>query len=275
MLHFDAERTRLALPFGPLIAALRQRFAAGCEVPLRHSHVIANAAGQVVGTVLLMPAWLPGGRFGLKTVNIFPGNAALGKPALHAVYLLFDACSGEPLAQIDGDQITTRRTVAASALAAGYLARRDATRLLVVGAGRVARLLPDAMQAALPSIAQIEVWNHRPAAAVALAAAWQAAGQAARAVADLESAVRRADIVSCATLSTAALVRGEWLQAGTHVDLIGGFTPQMREADGESFRRARVWVDTAEALAKAGDVLQAVAEACFDPVCLLYTSRCV
>lgn len=261
---FDAEQTRDGLPFGPLIEALRRQFAAGCEVPLRHSHVIAGTDGQPAGTVLLMPAWRPGGRLGIKTVNIFPGNAGLGKPGLHSVYTLFDANTGEPLAQMDGNQITSRRTVAASALAASYLARPEAARLLVVGAGRVARLVPEAMSAVRPSLADIEVWNHRAEGAEALAAEWRAAGLSARAVPDLEAAVRRADIVSCATLSTQALVRGAWLQAGAHLDLVGSFTPQMREADSECFRRAAVCVDTAEALAKAGDVLQAVAEGAFD-----------
>jgi ornithine cyclodeaminase len=261
---FDAEQTRAGLPFGPLIEALRRQFAAGCEVPLRHSHVIAGADGQPAGTVLLMPAWRPGGRLGLKTVNIFPGNAVLGKPGLHSVYTLFDANTGEPLAQLDGDQITARRTVAASALAAGCLARPDAARLLVVGAGRVARLVPEALLAVRPSLVEIEVWNHRAEGAQALAAEWRAAGLAARAVPGLEAAVRRADIVSCATLSTRALVLGAWLRPGTHLDLVGSFTAQMREADGECFRRAVVWVDTPEAWAKAGDLLQAVAEGAFE-----------
>lgn len=268
MQHFDAARTRAGLPFGPLIDALRRAFAEGCEVPLRHTHTIAGADGQPLGTVLLMPAWRPGGRLGIKTVNVFPGNAALGKPGLHAVYTLFDAGTGEPLAQLDGDEITVRRTVAASALAASHLARHDATRLLVVGAGRVARWVPAAMRAARPALREVQVWNHRAAGADALARQWRDEGLEASAVGDLEAAVRQADIVSCATLSTQALVRGPWLRPGTHLDLVGGFTPTMREADGECLRRARVWVDTAEAMAKSGDLLQAVAEVAFDPACL-------
>jgi len=265
MQHFDAAQTRAGLPFGPLIEALRRGFAEGCEVPLRHTHTLAGTDGQPLGTVLLMPAWRPGGRLGIKTVNVFPGNAALGKPGLHAVYTLFDARTGEPLAQLDGDQITARRTVAASALAASYLARADATRLLVVGAGRVARLVPEALRAVRPALREVRVWNHRPAGAQALAQQWRDDdGIDAVAVTDLEAAVRQADIVSCATLSTQALVQGAWLRPGTHVDLVGGFTPSMREADGDCLRRARVWVDTAEAMAKAGDLLQAVAEGAFD-----------
>lgn len=260
MLTFDAEATRAALPMVPLVEALRAMFTSGCEVPPRHVHAIGDA-----GTMLLMPAWRAGRRFGVKTVNVFPGNTTLGLPALHAVYTLFDATTGVPLAQIDGGEITARRTVAASALAASQLAREDARRLLVVGAGRVAALVPEAMFAVRPGLAQVQVWNHRPARAEALAGRWRAAGIDATAVTDLETAVRGADIVSCATLATAPLVQGRWLADGTHLDLVGAFTPQMREADADCLRRCRVWVDTAEALAKAGDLLQA-AEGGFDPV---------
>jgi ornithine cyclodeaminase/alanine dehydrogenase-like protein (mu-crystallin family) len=249
----DADATRERLPLPALIEALRAMFISGCEVPARHVHQVGD------GTVLLMPAWRTGALLGLKTVNVFPGNGARGLPGVHSVYTLFDARTGEPLAQMDGNEITTRRTVAASALAASFLARRGARRLLVVGAGRVARLTTEAMRAVRPGLDQVELWSRRPAAAQALAAA-----VGGRAVADLEAAVRRADIVSCATLAGAPLVHGAWLGDGAHLDLVGSFTPAMREADGAAFARARVFVDTAEALTKSGDVLQAVAEGAFD-----------
>lgn len=267
MRHFDAAATRVALPLPALVQALRQRFIQGCEVPPRHVHRLPAADAGPGGTVLLMPAWTVGGRLGIKTVNVFPANAARGLPALHATYALFDATTGVPLAQMDGAELTTRRTVAASALAASCLARADAQRLLVVGSGRLAQVVPEAMASVRP-ITQVQVWNHRSAGAQALAADLRAAGWNAHAVDDLATAVARADIVSCVTLSQQALVRGAWLQPGTHLDLVGGFTPQMREADGDCLRRADVWVDTAEALAKAGDLLQAVAEGAFQPEAL-------
>ena len=256
----DTATTRRHLGFAPLIEALRQMFASGCEVPRRHTHAIAAA-----GTFLLMPAWRAGRRLGIKTVTVFPGNAARGLPGLHSTYLLFDAATGVPLAQLDGNEITSRRTAAASALAASFLARRDARRLLIVGSGRVAALLAEAMRAVRP-IEEVVVWNHRPESARALAAALAAAGidgLSARAADDLEAAVSNADIVSCATLATAPLIRGEWLRPGTHLDLIGSFTPQMREADAACFARSRVFVDTPEALAKAGDVLDAIGAGAF------------
>ena len=257
----DADTTRRHLPFAALIEALRAMFVAGCEVPPRGVHRIAGADGG--GTLLTMPAWRAGARLGVKTVTIFPGNGARGLPGLHSTYLLFDATTGVPLAQLDGNEITSRRTAAAAALAASFLARADARRLLVVGTGRVAALLADAMRAVRP-IDTVQVWNHRSASARALAARLRALGIAASATEDLATAVAAADIVSCATLSNAALVRGDWLRPGTHLDLIGSFTPQMREADAECFARCRVFVDTEEALAKSGDVLEAIAAGAFD-----------
>ncbi len=261
MRFVDAANTRRHLGFAPLIEALRAMFVAGCEVPTRHTHTLAAEHGEG-GTVLLMPAWRVGRHFGLKTVTIFPGNSRLGKPALHSIYLLFDASSGEPLAQIDGDEITSRRTAAASALAASFLARADATRLLIVGSGRVAALLAEAMRAVRP-IGEVQVWNHRGASATALTARLREAGFDASATDDLADAAANADIISCATLSTAPLIRGEWLRPGTHLDLIGSFTPRMREADAACFARCRVFVDTHEALAKSGDALQAIAQGAF------------
>jgi len=262
MKQFDAPTTRQALPFGDLIAAIERMFVAGCEVPPRHVHKIGNREGEQ-GTVLIMPAW-HAGYMGIKTVNIFPGNAARGLPGLFSTYILYSAATGQPLATIDGDEITARRTAAASALAARYLARRDARRLLVVGSGRVARLLPEAYRALLP-IEEITVWSRNPAAASRMAAELSADGCSVRASTQLEEAVRQADVVSCATLATEPVIRGAWLQPGSHLDLIGGFTPQMREADDDCFKGSALYVDTVEALQKAGDLLGPMARGVFAP----------
>ena len=159
-----------------------------------------------------------------------------------------------PLALLDGDQITSRRTAAASALAARWLARADARHLLVVGAGRVAQWLPAAYRVVRP-IERVSVWARSPAQAEALAAAWRDEGLDAHAVTDLMAAVRLADIVSCATLATEPLVQGAWLQPGSHLDLIGSFTPAMREADDACLAGAALYIDTEEALTKSGDLL--------------------
>ena len=261
---FDANATRDALPFDRLIPALENMFVAGCEVPPRHVHAIPAPDGGSM-TSLIMPAWQPGRYYGIKTVNIAPGNAALGLPGLHSTYLLYDAVRGVPLAQIDGNQITNRRTVAASALAASRLARSDARRLLVVGAGQVARLLPDAYRAVLP-IEQVQVWARSPQQADTLAKALCAQGVEATAADDLETAVRHADVVSCATLATAPVVHGRWLQPGSHLDLIGSFTPAMREADDDCFVDASIYVDTTEALQKSGELLEPMSRGVFTAV---------
>ncbi len=253
MKYFDAQATVRALPFPALVEALARLFAAGCEVPPRQVHAIGDTL-----TALVMPAWVPGRYFGLKVVNVARGNAALGLPGVHAGYQLFDANTGVPLAAIDGGELTARRTVAASALAASRLARADARRQLIVGAGRLGSLLAPAM-AAVRAIDDVAVWSRDPRSAAQLAATLAADGLPARAVTDLARAVADADIVSCATLAEQPLVRGEWLAPGSHLDLIGGFTPAMREADDAAVAGADVWIDTADALAKAGDLVQPIA----------------
>jgi len=250
---FDAEATAAALPFDALVPALREMFIQGCEVPPRQVLTIESPDGPPL-TSLVMPAWQPGRYYGLKCINVAPGNAARGLPGLHASYLLHDAATGVPLALIDGSELTNRRTAAASALAASWLARADARQLLVVGAGRVAALLPAAYRAVRP-IARVTVWARRRAAAEALAADWRAQGFDAAAAPDLAAAVAAADIVSCATLATEPLVQGRWLRPGSHLDLIGSFTPAMREADDDAFRGATIFVDTEEALVKSGELL--------------------
>jgi ornithine cyclodeaminase len=253
----DAPATRDALPFARLVPALHRAFAEGCEVPPRQAHAIGQADG-IGCTSLIMPAWSrprsARPHYGVKIVNIAPGNAARGLPGLHASYLLFDALTGVPLACIDGGVLTTRRTAAASALAASFLARSDARRLLVVGAGAVARVLPEAYRAVRP-IEHVAVWARAPDKAAALADALRADGFDAAAEVDLAAAVAQSDIVSCATLATEPLVHGRWLAPGSHLDLIGSFTPQMREADDDCFAGARLFVDTDEALRKSGDLL--------------------
>ncbi len=255
----DASEVRRRLPWDALVAALRCAFAADITVPQRHSHTIG--AGN---RLLLMPAWRESGLFAVKTVSIFPDNAALGLPAVNGLVTVFDGRTGRPLAVLDGGELTARRTAAAAALAADFLARPDAKHLLVVGAGRVASLLPAAMRTVRPGLQRFTVWNRNPAGARRLAAQWRDEGLDAHAATELRAAVADADIVSCATLSTAPLVQGAWLQPGTHLDLIGSFTPAMRETDAACFGRSRVWIDTEEALQKSGDLVEAKRAGSFD-----------
>src|SRR5213594_2854938 len=162
---YSSEEVHAALPWPPLADALAQAFAAGAEVPVRHAHALGGG-----DTLLLMPAWTPRS-LGTKLVTVMPGNAARGIGTVQALYLLFDRSTGEPRALLDGEALTVRRTAAASALAARYLARDDARTLLVVGAGHLAPWMARAHAALRPGLERVQLWARDAAARDARAAA--------------------------------------------------------------------------------------------------------
>ena len=192
-------------------------------------------------TFLNLPAWQPGIAMGTKIVTVMPGNPASSRvlPAVQAAYVLFDGTTGTPVAVMDGTALTYRKTAADSALGARFLARREARILLMVGAGALAPYLIAAHRAATPSISEVMVWNRDRSKAERLAVT--AGGTVAP---DLEQAVRMADIISCATSSRQPLVKGAWLTPGAHLDLVGAYTPDMRECDDDAVLKARVFVDS-------------------------------
>jgi ornithine cyclodeaminase len=247
------------LTFPALIDALADAFRSDIAAPVRHHHEVERPGAH--GTLLLMPAWTGSatkdGFMGVKIVSVFPENGAKNLPSVLGTYLLMDGTTGAPLAALDGTRLTVWRTAAASALAARFLAKADASRMVMVGAGALAPFLIRAHMSQRP-IREVALWNHRPEKAEALAAQLKAEGLPVTAVTDLEGAVREADIVSCATLSTAPIVRGSWLKNGAHLDLVGAFNLKMREADDEALRRAQVYVDTEAAKSEGGDVAVAL-----------------
>ena len=265
----SAEEIDAALSFPTLIEALRRAFGATLEAPERHHHEVAR--GNETATLLLMPAWTGIGErpsyLATKLATVFPGNAARGRPSVYATTILLDGETGEPLAAMDGTRLTLWRTAAASALAASYAAREDASRLLMVGAGALAPFLIRAHGAVRP-IREVAIWNHNPARAKEAVErisreSGPMGGRAGgapliRVTDDLEAAARAADIVTCATLSRTPLIRGEWLKEGAHLDLVGAFNLEMREADDEALRRSRLFVDTKAALKEGGDVAVAL-----------------
>jgi ornithine cyclodeaminase len=261
MLHLDAAELRRRLPRLALIDALDEAFRRDTQVPPREHHALGDGA-----SLLVMPAWrMPdaghAGAMGVKLVTVFPHNAARGQATVHASYTLFDPASGVPLATLDGSELTHRRTGAASALAARYLSRPDTARLLMVGTGQLARHVIESHAAVRP-ISEVRIWGRNPERAQALAAALRTAGcsYTVEAVADLEDGVRWADTINCATLSADPLVRGQWLRLGQHLDLIGAFRPDMREADEEALLEADLYVDTREgALRESGELVQGIA----------------
>lgn len=260
MRFVDAAEIDRTLTFPALVEALAAAFRGGITVPVRHHHAIPRP-GAAEATFLLMPAWHddPAGFIGTKLVTIFPDNHRRSKASVLGTYVLMQGATGEVVALLDGVALTLWRTAAASALAATYLARRDASRLVMVGAGALApRLI--AAHAAVRPIREVLIWNHRPDKAEALAARLDRPGLSVRATTDLAGAVGGADIVSSATLSPEPLIRGEWLAPGAHLDLVGAFTPAMREADDAAISRASVHVDTrGGALKEAGDIIQPLA----------------
>ncbi len=259
---YSAAEVHAALPWAALARALEQAFVAGqTEVPLRHAHALGGGA-----SLLLMPAW-SADALGVKLVTVMPQAAAQGLATVQASYLLSDRTSGAPLALLDGDALTVRRTAAASALAAQRLARADARTLLMVGAGHLAPWLVRAHVALRPALSRLLIWARRPDSAQALVRQLRSEGLTAEAVADLAAAVAQADIVSCATTATLPLVQGVWLQPGTHLDLVGGYRADMREADDAAIARCeRIVVDTrAGALAEAGDLVQTLARGVITP----------
>ncbi|MDO0944433.1 ornithine cyclodeaminase family protein [Chromohalobacter israelensis] len=259
-MYCNAEQVAEALPWPALINALDDIFTREVNSPIRHHHHLA-VSGDPDATLLLMPAWMENRYLGVKQVNVFPGNTARGEPGLTGHYLLSCARTGHHLAQFEANELTSRRTAAASALASRYLSRDDAEVLLMVGAGRMARRLVPAHAAVRP-IKRVRVWDLYPESSATLVTELLEQGYQAEQVTDggLREAAGSADIISCATLSQTPLIHGEWLSPGTHVDLVGSFTPAMREADDTVMRRGHVFVDTrAGALAESGDLIASIA----------------
>jgi len=264
----DAAAVTATLTPDRLVPALERMFREGCTTPVRHHHNVP-VPGTADGTLLLMPAWQVGAYLGTKVVTVFPGNSALGLPAVSAGYLLMDGRTGAVLAMIDGGELTGKRTAATSALAARFLARRDARSLLIVGTGRIAGELARCHVATLPGLERVRVWGRSPAGAARLAAALAAEGVHATVATDLGAAVAEADLVSCATLAIEPLIHGADVRPGTHVDLVGGYTPSMREGDDALIVRARVVADTRDgALKEGGDLVIPVGRGILDPACV-------
>jgi len=187
---------------------------------------------------------------------VFPGNSGRDLPAIHGSYLLSSGKTGELLAIIDGAELTARRTAAASALASDYLAAKEASRMLMVGAGRLSLNLIEA-HASIRPLSEVTIWARDIRKAEATATQLDLAGITVSVSTDLEAAARQADIISCATLSSQPLIHGEWLKDGAHLDLVGAFKPSMRETDDRAVERATLFVDTRDgALCEGGDLVQ-------------------
>jgi ornithine cyclodeaminase len=243
-------------PYPALIAALRDRLAERVASPQR---LVLDPTGQG-DALLLMPAWREGGLMVVKLVTVYPRNAAAGRPALDASVSVFDQRDGRLRAILDGVVLTVRRTAAASALGAALLARAESTTLLVIGTGALAPALARAHLVAQPGLRRVRVWGRTAAKAEALAAGLRAEGIDAEAAPDLDAAIAEADTIVAATTATQPIIRAAAVRSGTHLSLVGAFTPAMAEAEPALMKRARVFADDrASILVKGGEVAQAIA----------------
>src|SRR5271165_4790497 len=225
-----------------LVRALRE---AHCDGGMGEVERVLIAAPGTGNSVLTWVASHARRGVAVKTATVFPGNSRAGsRPNVQSVVTLFDAVDGAPLAVIHGESFTRMKTAADSALAADLLAVPDAATLAVLGAGGQARTHVRFLRAVRPSIRRVLVWNRTPAAADRLVAELIGEGLDAEARPGPEEAVAEAAIVTCLTASPVPVLRGAWLAAGAHVDLVGGFTPMMRESDDDVVRRGRLFADT-------------------------------
>lgn len=252
MEFLDAATVRRILDPAALVEALRAAFSESdaAVVPERAHHSID---ASLEATLLVMPAWQRGRWLGVKVVGHYPHNRQQGMPGLFGSYLLSSATTGQPVAVLDGTELTRWRTAAASALAADLLAPREVGEHLLIGAGNVAAAIP-ACYGAVRDVGLTRVWSRTPSGATELVDRLRDEGVNAEVAPDLRSAVQRADVITTATSATSPLVLAQDVRPGTHVDLIGAFTPAMVEADPALITSASLFVDVREALREAGDL---------------------
>jgi ornithine cyclodeaminase len=256
MINIDFADVHRLATVGSLIEPLRRAFASASVVPERAHYDLGPQADA--RTLLMMPAWRSDHAIGVKIVTIFPGNVDHGLPSVNAAYILISWQTGAPLAMIDGRALTLLRTAAVSALAADLLAPNDPEVLLMVGTGALAPYLIEG-HCAVRGYRSILIWGRNPEKSAAVARDLAARGWPIRVAADLETAARSADVISCATLAREPLIKGSWLKAKCHLDLVGSFTPDMREADDACAEGASIAVDTLGALQTSGDLIEPLA----------------
>jgi len=252
---YSAEEVHAGLSLRALADVIAQALSAGIVAPLRHAHALS-----ATDSLLLMPAWsgVDDGAIGVKLVTVLPQNRARGSSTVNALYVLFDRASGEPRAVIDGESLTLRRPAAAWLLAARYLARDDARNVLIMGTGRLARFMAHA-HCTGRDVERILIWGRNADSARALALSLREEGLPAEAALDLQQAVGDSRIISCATTAISPIVHGAWLAPGTHLDLVGAFKRNMREADDAAVARSHVYVDTyAGTLTEAADIIEPI-----------------
>jgi ornithine cyclodeaminase/alanine dehydrogenase-like protein (mu-crystallin family) len=243
------------LSFGKLISHLKQAFTdASITTPARHHHDYSNPEEAIESSLLLMPSWMSGSHLGVKLVTVSPNNYKYNLPSIQGLYILFDAAKGTPLMLLDAQELTARRTAASSALASSFLSREDSETLLMVGTGTLAPYLIEA-HATVRTYKKILIWGRNSVKAQTICDVLNPKMDIKMTrVEDLKRGMQEADVVSCATLSATPLILGAWSKPGQHIDLVGAYKPDMREADDELMLKSRIYVDTPMALKETGDL---------------------
>jgi ornithine cyclodeaminase/alanine dehydrogenase-like protein (mu-crystallin family) len=254
MRFVDADEIRRVLTFPVLIAGMEGAHRR------RKIDVLDGSIGDEASFYFARNAVDHGRFMASKLITSFPGNLALNIPAVQAICVVFDGINGKPLAVLDGTEITYWRTAADSALGAKFLAPAQPETLLVVGAGGMSQRLVHAHRSVRPSLKNVLIWNRTIERADAVMTNLARDGVHCTVVQDLDAAVREANIITTCTRAHEPLIKGVNLKPGVHLDLVGGYTPQTREADDEAARRSLVFVDRREsAFHGVGDILQPIA----------------
>ena len=256
MKHIDFDAVHRLAGVGSLVEPLRRAFVSQTVCPKRAEYDLG--APDRPRALLLMPSWQPDGDIGVKIVTVFPDNADRGLPSVNAAYVLLSGQTGQPRVSIDGRALTLIRTAAVSALAADLLAPAAPEVLLMVGTGALSRYFVEG-HLAVRQYRAVLIWGRDSHKADAVVRDLSARGWPVTAAPDLEAAARSADVISCATLAQQPLIRGRWLKSQCHLDLVGSFTPNMREADDGCMRGAFIAVDTLTALEESGDLSEPLA----------------
>jgi ornithine cyclodeaminase len=253
--YADRKAIAEALPFDILVNKLREAFLNNSIVtPMRHHHDYKNPGEELDATLLLMPSWNPGSELGVKLVTVSPQNAKYDLPSIQGLYVLFDAKNGQLQLLLDAMELTAKRTAATSALASSYLSRVDSEVLLMVGTGALAPNLIHAHATVRP-IKRVLIWGRNPEKAQAICDSFSESKLEVVFTETLDKGIMEADIVSCATLSNSPLILGAKLHAGQHIDLVGAYKKDMREADDDLISRSELFIDTDAALKETGDLV--------------------
>jgi len=242
--------------FPTLIAEIKNGFASSTiEVPQRHHHDFANPKEGVDSTLLLMPAWNPSKEAGVKIVTVSPNNSKYNLPSIQGTYIYLDAHKGLVKAILAAKALTAKRTAATSALAASYLAKKDASSLFMIGTGALSKNLILAHASVRP-IKSVYVWGRNLEKAQAICNELTNENFSITAIETIEEKISEVDIISCATLSKTPLVLGKYLKKGQHIDLVGAYKKDMREADDGAIQKSSVFVDSYQGgLKESGDIV--------------------